>query len=254
VAEPVDPATSQFGIPADRKADAEAQQPAAFSSGAEEADWEVRDFLARLGHSFLILPFVVLRQSFGELVLASDSHDLSESAWLGFAQSLALHLAQTVAVDQSLKRLAASEGRSGALTEQPNDAMLILDPMASAPAAAELQSPAFLFGAGLLPDFKLGGPRELQIRLLGGSLCSRPAFLLAFRLPGAHDRSGKRRARAGLERPTPQSATRSVPQAYPCIGSERGKCYDNVNPPCGAGTHLRLCRRIPPRRGCSQGP
>jgi two-component system cell cycle sensor histidine kinase/response regulator CckA len=136
---------ASFGIPADRKADAEAyfghpeligrivetRQPAAFSSGAEGVDAEVRDFLARLGHSsVLILPFVVLGESFGELVLASDSHDLSESAWLGFAHSLAVQFGQSVALAQSLKRLAESEGRHRALMEHADDAILILDPTA----------------------------------------------------------------------------------------------------------------------------
>jgi len=134
---------AQFGITADRKPDAEtcfghpelirriveAGQPVAFSSGAEATDAESHDFLARLGQSsVLILPFVVLGETYGELVLASDSHDLSESAWIAFARSLALQFGQTVALGQSLKRLAESEGRYRALMEQANDAILILEP------------------------------------------------------------------------------------------------------------------------------
>jgi CheY-like chemotaxis protein len=114
----------QFGIAADRRADAEGLfghphlirriveggRPVAMSAGAGDA--EVRDFLARLGHSsVLVVPFVVLGETFGELVLASDSHDLSDASWLGFARSLALQFGQTVALGQSLKRLAASESR-----------------------------------------------------------------------------------------------------------------------------------------------
>ncbi len=133
---------AQFGIPADRRADAEAVfghphllrrivesgQPVALSSRAEDADAEVRDFLARLGYSsVLVLPFVVLGEVYGELVLASESHDLSESTWIGFARSLALQFGQTVALGQSIKRLGESEGRYRALTEQANDAILVLD-------------------------------------------------------------------------------------------------------------------------------
>ena len=133
---------AQFGITADRKADAEAcfghpelirriveaRQPVAFSANAEATDAESRDFLARLGQSsVLILPFVVLGETYGELVLASDSHDLSENAWIAFARSLALQFGQTVALGQSLKRLAESEGRYRALMEQANDAIFILD-------------------------------------------------------------------------------------------------------------------------------
>ncbi|HEY8148204.1 MAG TPA: PAS domain S-box protein [Vicinamibacteria bacterium] len=136
---------AQFGIPADRKADAEglfghpqlmrriveAGKPVALSSGAPGADAEARDFLARLGHpSVLVVPVVVGGETFGELVLASESHDLSESSWMGFAQSLALQFGQTVALGQSLERLEASEGRYGALMEHANDAILILDPTA----------------------------------------------------------------------------------------------------------------------------
>jgi len=136
---------AQFGIPADRKADAEALfghahlmrrivesgKPVALSSGAPDADADARDFLARLGHpSVLVVPVVVGGQTFGELVLASESHDLSESSWIGFAQSLALQFGQTVALGQSLKRLEASEGRYGALMEHASDAILILDPTA----------------------------------------------------------------------------------------------------------------------------
>ncbi len=88
----------------------------------------MREFLTRLGHSSaLVVPFVVLGQTFGELVLASDSHDLSENAWTGFARSLALQFGQTVALGQSLSRAAASEGRYRALMEQANDAILILE-------------------------------------------------------------------------------------------------------------------------------
>jgi two-component system, cell cycle sensor histidine kinase and response regulator CckA len=134
---------AQFGIPADRKADAEglfghpqlvrrivaSGKPVALSSAAQDA--EARDFLARLGHpSVLVVPVVVLGQTFGELVLASESHDLSESSWIGFARSLALQFGQTVALGQSLKRLATSEGRYGALMEHASDAILILDPTA----------------------------------------------------------------------------------------------------------------------------
>jgi hypothetical protein len=133
---------AQFGISADRKADAEDSfghadlihrivetgQPAAFSSGTDVANLEARDFLSRLGHSSaLMIPFMVLAESFGVLVLASDTHDLSKSTWMGFAGNLATQFGQTVALGQSLTRLATSESRYRALMEQANDAILILD-------------------------------------------------------------------------------------------------------------------------------
>jgi PAS domain S-box-containing protein len=145
VAEPGDGRRLQahFGIAAERKADAAGffghpelirrtattAGPLALSTRAMPRDADAQDFLARLGHaSALIVPFVVLGETFGELVLASDSHDLSEGAWTSFARSLALQFGQTVALGQSLKRAAASEGRYRALMEHANDAIFILDP------------------------------------------------------------------------------------------------------------------------------
>jgi PAS domain S-box-containing protein len=86
------------------------------------------DFLARLGRSSaLVVPFVVMGETFGVLVLASENQDLSESAWLGFAGSLAVQFGQTVALSQALNRQAASEERYRALMEQANDAILVFD-------------------------------------------------------------------------------------------------------------------------------
>jgi PAS domain S-box-containing protein len=86
------------------------------------------DFLTRLGRpSALVVPFVVMGETFGVLVLASDHQDLSDSSWFGFAGSLAVQFGQTVALGQSLNRLAASEERYRALMEQANDAILVLD-------------------------------------------------------------------------------------------------------------------------------
>jgi two-component system, cell cycle sensor histidine kinase and response regulator CckA len=86
------------------------------------------DFLARMGRaSALVVPFVVMGETFGVLVLAADHQELSDSSWLGFAGSLAVQFGQTVALGQSLNRLAASEERYRALMEQANDAILILD-------------------------------------------------------------------------------------------------------------------------------
>ena len=75
----------------------------------------------------LVVPFIVLGQGFGELLLASDAQDLAQSAWIGFARTLSLQFGQTVALGQSLKRVAASESRYRALMEQANDAILVLD-------------------------------------------------------------------------------------------------------------------------------
>ncbi|MGH9888669.1 MAG: PAS domain S-box protein, partial [bacterium] len=106
----------------------ESGQPASFSFGSLDSDADEHRFLSRLGHaSALLVPFKVLGRSFGLLLLASDTHDLAESAWLGFARSLAAQFGQTVALGQSLTRLAASESRLRALMEQANDAILILD-------------------------------------------------------------------------------------------------------------------------------
>jgi two-component system cell cycle sensor histidine kinase/response regulator CckA len=133
---------AQFGVTSQRKADAESffghpelirrialtGRPLAISTAMKGSDAEIRDFLTRVGHSsILILPFVVLGQTFGELVLASDDHDLTESAWIGFARSLALQFGQTVALGQSLKRLAESEAGYRALMENAKDAIFILD-------------------------------------------------------------------------------------------------------------------------------
>ena len=157
---------AQFGVPADRKRDAEeffgheplmqrivaGGQPLALSPGMAGADDETRDFLSRLGHSSaLILPFVVLGETFGELVLASDDHDLTEEAWIGFARSLALQFGQTVALGQSLKRLAASEARYRALMEHANDAIFVLD------------AQGMILEANHQADSLLGVPRDLLV-------------------------------------------------------------------------------------------
>jgi two-component system cell cycle sensor histidine kinase/response regulator CckA len=133
---------AHFGIPADRKADAEvlfghpelirrigeAGKTVALSSGAGNATKEARDFLRRLGSaSVLVLPLVALGETLGALLLASESQDLSDARWIAFAQSLALQFGQTVALGQSLERLSESEGRYRALADQANDAILVLD-------------------------------------------------------------------------------------------------------------------------------
>jgi two-component system, cell cycle sensor histidine kinase and response regulator CckA len=77
--------------------------------------------------STLFIPFVFAEQRVGILLLAADSQDFSEGAWLGFARTLAVQFGQTVAVGQSLFRGAASEARYRTLMEQANDAILLLD-------------------------------------------------------------------------------------------------------------------------------
>ncbi|HET8647050.1 MAG TPA: response regulator, partial [Vicinamibacteria bacterium] len=111
---------AQFGLSAQGRAEAEGcfghpelvervlqgRQPLALSAASAAGDPEASDFLRRLGlSSALLVPFVVLGESYGELVLASDAHDLSEPAWTGFARSLSLQFGQTVALGQSLKRM-----------------------------------------------------------------------------------------------------------------------------------------------------
>src|ERR1700724_117083 len=105
-----------------------AGEPVALPSTGPGADAGSRDFLARLGcASALIVPFKVAGESFGALVLASDTQLLDDSAWLGLARNLAAHFGQTVALGHSLHRLALSEARYRALMEQAHEAILILD-------------------------------------------------------------------------------------------------------------------------------
>jgi PAS domain S-box-containing protein len=102
-------------------------EPLALSS-ADPPDSPAARFLLGLGlASALFVPFAVLGREFGVLVLASDHHDLTEEAWIGFARSLAAQFGQTVALGQSLERLAASESRHRAVMEQAHDAILVLD-------------------------------------------------------------------------------------------------------------------------------
>jgi two-component system, cell cycle sensor histidine kinase and response regulator CckA len=132
---------AQFGIAAQRRQEAEdcfghadliqrvadRGEPCAFSVASTEATDEGRALLARLGHaSVLLVPFIVLGRNFGTLLLASDAHDLSQAAWLGFGRSLSAQFGQTVALGQSLTRLASSEGRLRALMEQASDAIFVL--------------------------------------------------------------------------------------------------------------------------------
>jgi hypothetical protein len=95
---------------------------------SEDADPTLREFTERLGRvSVLVIPFVVAAERVGLLLLAADSQDFSEPAWLGFARTLAIQFGQTIAVGQSLFRGAASEARYRTLMEQANDAILLLD-------------------------------------------------------------------------------------------------------------------------------
>ncbi|HVT60331.1 MAG TPA: response regulator [Thermoanaerobaculia bacterium] len=122
-------AESCFGHPEIIGRIVESSRKSAYLCVTPGADPETRDFLARLGRPCaLIVPFVVLGQDFGVLVLTSDTQDLAEDSWVGFGHSLAVQFGQTVALGQSLTRLAASEKRYRALMEQANDAILILDP------------------------------------------------------------------------------------------------------------------------------
>ncbi|HEV8241641.1 MAG TPA: response regulator [Thermoanaerobaculia bacterium] len=97
-------------------------------SAAEPPDRPAARFLRGLGlASALFVPFAVLGRGLGVLVLASDHHDLGDEAWIGFARSLAAQFGQTVALGQSLERLAASESRHRMVMEQAHDAILILE-------------------------------------------------------------------------------------------------------------------------------
>jgi PAS domain S-box-containing protein len=77
------------------------------------------DILSRIGQrSALVVPFVVGGEPFGVIVLASDTQDLSDRAWLSFGRNLALQFGQSVALAQSLSRLATSEELHRTLFEE----------------------------------------------------------------------------------------------------------------------------------------
>ena len=117
-----------FGHPDLIRAIVRSGRPCALSAATVEHPG-TDDLLARLGRAcVLVVPFVVMGETFGFLMLASDNQDLSEGSWIAFAASLAVQFGQTVALGQSLTRLAASEERYRALMEQANDAILVLEP------------------------------------------------------------------------------------------------------------------------------
>ena len=91
-------------------------------------DPAMRAFAERLKrNSALVIPFVVGQERVGVLVLAADAQDFSETAWIGFARTLAVQFGQAIAVGQSLTRGAASEARYQTVMDQANDAILLLD-------------------------------------------------------------------------------------------------------------------------------
>jgi len=133
---------AQAGLPSEARADAaegfghleilrralEGGEPLAFCGGSAAGEAPLRELSERLGRSSLLLiPFVVAKDPVGMLLLAADSQDFSEPAWLGFARALALQFGQTIAVGQSLFRGAASEARYRILMEKANDAILLLE-------------------------------------------------------------------------------------------------------------------------------
>jgi PAS domain S-box-containing protein len=122
-------AQSCFGHPGLLRRIVESGGPLPFALNGTPGAADSEQFLHGLGRSAAVgVPFQVLGAAYGVLVLASDTQNLSESLWVGFASSLAAQFGQTVALAQSLTRLAASEARYRALMEQANDAILILDP------------------------------------------------------------------------------------------------------------------------------
>jgi PAS domain S-box-containing protein len=102
-------------------------QPVAYRFAAE-TEIAVREFGERLGRaSCLIVPFVAAGEPLGGLVMASDSHDLTEPAWRGFASALGTQFGQTIAVGRFMAKGAASEIRYQTLMEHANDAILVVD-------------------------------------------------------------------------------------------------------------------------------
>jgi PAS domain S-box-containing protein len=106
----------------------EGEAPLALTS-ADAPDASHAALLARFGHpSAMAVPFVVLGKPFGLLLIASDSQDFSEPAWLSFAKALAAQFGQAVALGQTAARLAASEERYRSLLHHAHDAVVVLDP------------------------------------------------------------------------------------------------------------------------------
>jgi two-component system cell cycle sensor histidine kinase/response regulator CckA len=118
-----------FGHPELLRRVLEAGEPVALLAGAEGLDPVAREFVDRLQHaSALIVPFTILGQSFGALVLASDAHDLSDSTWVTFGSALAGQFAHALALGHSLFQLAATAEQHRILMEHANDAILVLGP------------------------------------------------------------------------------------------------------------------------------
>jgi two-component system, cell cycle sensor histidine kinase and response regulator CckA len=87
-----------------------------------------RDFLARLKRrSALVVPFVVLGQHYGTLLLASDAHDLGDAAWGTFARALAAQFGQAVALGRSLAQLAESDALLRSAVEASPNGMVMSD-------------------------------------------------------------------------------------------------------------------------------
>ena len=134
---------AQAGLPSNARADAaacfgtpdllrrtlDAGDPVGCCTAVPGQPPELRELAERLGRAFvLLIPFVVAEERIGLLVLASDSQNLSEPAWTGFARALAAQFGQTIAVGRSLQRGAASEVRYRTLMENANDAILLMEP------------------------------------------------------------------------------------------------------------------------------
>jgi PAS domain S-box-containing protein len=131
---------AQAGVPIEQRPDAQscfghpellhwivrAARPVALRAGAPGIPAGTSDLLRRLGRSSALgVPVHVLGESFGVLLLAADTQNLASGTWLEFADSLAAQLGETMALGQSLARLAASEERYRTFLEQANDAILI---------------------------------------------------------------------------------------------------------------------------------
>jgi PAS domain S-box-containing protein len=122
-----EPASRCFDHPEVLQGALDAGQPLAYVLGAE-VEPALREFGASLGRaSCLIVPFVIGNERLGALVIASDSQDLSEPAWGGFAAALAMQFGQTIALGRFMARGAASEVRYQTLMKHASDAILLLD-------------------------------------------------------------------------------------------------------------------------------
>jgi nitrogen fixation negative regulator NifL len=147
-------ATAAFGHPA-LLHPAGVAVPVAFSDVTGTA--AQREFLARLERrSALVVPFVILGTHYGTLVLASDSHDLTDPAWETFARTLAAQFGQAVALGRSVAQLAESDALLRSALEASPSGIVMADSQGRIVMANRQLERMFGYGKGEL----IGRPLE----------------------------------------------------------------------------------------------